>query len=220
MTATGKEKEIAYTLTRRRGSRRLVLRYDVHGALHVTAPWYASRREIDSFVLSCAPRLPRREVRTFAPGSSVMLEGRAVTLRKGERTELAGGILFVKGDSKEEVVSQMKAYWRERTRSRVTPLVASWAGILGLRPGRISVRDSHRVWASCSRQGNLNFSLRCAGLSEKDLSYLVLHELAHMVHFDHGPGFRRYLSDHMPDWKEREAHLSAVQEECDIFLGL
>jgi predicted metal-dependent hydrolase len=36
---------------------------------------------------------------------------------------------------------------------------------------------------------------------------VVLHELCHLRHHDHGPGFYALMSRYMPDWQVRRAEL-------------
>lgn len=224
MKTTGKVQQYAYTLTYRRGARRIVLRYDVHGNLSASAPYSTPKRLVEQFILQSLPKLERmkKPEASWEAGMELYVAGERVELdfdSRARRPYRLMGKLFVRPGSRDEVARQVKRYYHDCTRMRVVPLVSSWCLKLGLTVGRITIRDSHRVWASCSRQGNLNFSLRCAGLSDEDLSYLVLHELDHRVNFNHGPAFHAYLDQHMPLWREREKHLSIMQSRCDVFGG-
>ena len=224
MKTTGKVQQYAYTLTYRRGARRIVLRYDVHGALHASAPYYTPKLEVERFILLSLPKLEKmkKPEASWQSGMELTLSGERVRLAFDEQAGkpyVLEGKLFVQPGSRDEVSGRVKRYFHDTTRNRVVPLVAWWCRELGLTVGRIAIRDSHRVWASCSRKGNLNFSLRCAGLGDEDLSYLVLHELDHRVNFNHGPQFHAFLDRHMPDWRLRERQLSVMQPKCDVFGG-
>ena len=39
------------------------------------------------------------------------------------------------------------------------------------------------------------------------LSYVVLHEIAHLTHPNHSREFYGYIAEYMPDWKARENQL-------------
>ena len=224
MKTTGKVQQYSYTLTYRRGARRIVLRYDVHGKLHASAPFFVSKSEVERFILLSMPKLEKMKKprASWSEGMELYLSGELVTLAfdpEAKKPHLAKGKLWVRPQTQDALADQVKRYYHEVARIRLVPLIETWCRRLDLSVGRLSIRDSHRVWASCSRKGNLNFSLRCAGLSDEDLSYLVLHELAHRVHFNHGPQFHEFLFRYMPDWKVREAHLSIMQPRCDVFGG-
>ena len=67
-----------------------------------------------------------------------------------------------------------------------------------LRWASIAFADMDRLWGSCTfAAGAIRIARRAASLPEWVLDYLVMHELAHLVHSDHGPGFHelenRYL---------------------------
>ncbi|RXI67127.1 hypothetical protein DP121_13145 [Clostridium tetani] len=44
---------------------------------------------------------------------------------------------------------------------------------------------------------------------ETCIDYVVLHELVHLVHFNHSKDFYDLLDDLMPDWKERKRILNS-----------
>ena len=61
------------------------------------------------------------------------------------------------------------------------------------------------LWGSCSvNRGiiTLNFYLIKAGIPYID--YVVLHELTHFLYPNHSKQFYMFLSNYMPDWKERK----------------
>jgi hypothetical protein len=39
------------------------------------------------------------------------------------------------------------------------------------------------------------------------IDFVIVHELCHLAHHDHGPAFLALLSARMPDWLERKARL-------------
>ena len=39
------------------------------------------------------------------------------------------------------------------------------------------------------------------------IELVVVHELCHLKHFDHGTGFKSLMSEALPDWRQREKRL-------------
>lgn len=68
---------------------------------------------------------------------------------------------------------------------------------LGGRPRPTSVSWSsqqERRWGSCTLvDGSIRISTRVQGMPEWVLDYVLLHELAHLVHAGHGPDFWKLL---------------------------
>ncbi|MFD0988052.1 M48 family metallopeptidase [Methyloligella solikamskensis] len=78
---------------------------------------------------------------------------------------------------------------------------------MGLAPKRIFVRDQTTRWGSCSTSGALSFSWRLILAPGFVLEYLVVHEVAHLAHMNHGPRFWRLVEKTMPDYEEAQKWL-------------
>lgn len=63
-------------------------------------------------------------------------------------------------------------------------------------------------WGSCSTQGNINISVRLMFAPEEVIDYVLIHELAHLVHADHSPRFWKLVEKVDPNYVEKEKHLT------------
>ncbi len=63
-----------------------------------------------------------------------------------------------------------------------------------------SVRIKHNSsnWGSCSRKGNINLNLNLVRLPDELRDYVILHELCHLRHPNHGPQFHALLESLCP----------------------
>lgn len=95
------------------------------------------------------------------------------------------------------------------TPDELRALVVEWAGRLGVTPSRVQLRAMYRKWGSCSTRGTITLNTALCYLSIELAEYVVLHELAHLIAFDHGRDFKALMTHHMPDWRERERALDA-----------
>jgi YgjP-like, metallopeptidase domain len=91
----------------------------------------------------------------------------------------------------------------------IRALVAEWAARLDVQPGRVQLREMYRKWGSCSSRGTITLNTGLCRLPRDMAEYVVLHELAHLIAFNHGKAFKVLMSRHMPDWREREHRLDA-----------
>ncbi len=88
-------------------------------------------------------------------------------------------------------------------------MVKTWAERIGVKPTRVSVREMFRKWGSCSRKGSVSLNTALCRVPHELAEYVICHELVHLVEFNHGKGFKKLMSEHMPDWRAREEALGA-----------
>ncbi|WP_293895694.1 MULTISPECIES: M48 family metallopeptidase [unclassified Sphaerochaeta] len=227
MKTQGKVASIPYTLERRQSSRLISVRVLGDGTVKVNAPYRVSLAAIERVIVNHQETLrqaiveQRMHLHTYQNGDSFLFGGvwYALELRQGAKPTIAvnGKSLVVTycGQEAEPLVVQqlVKELYRTTVKARLEPLVLFWALRLGLPKPPFSVRDSKSRWGSCSAKGRLNFSLRCQILDDVQLSYLVLHELAHLVHFNHSKDFHALLALHMDSYKQVQASIFALQKQ-------
>jgi predicted metal-dependent hydrolase len=79
-----------------------------------------------------------------------------------------------------------------------------------LRWSSIGFADMERLWGSCTfTDGAIRIARRAAALPEWVLDYLVMHELAHLVHSDHGAEFHE-LENLYPLTERAKGYLLAL----------
>ncbi|OHB20396.1 MAG: hypothetical protein A2854_01245 [Parcubacteria group bacterium RIFCSPHIGHO2_01_FULL_56_18] len=112
-------------------------------------------------------------------------------------------------DFKPLPVSGRRAYLKhkEEARAFVTERVEYWNREYGFRYDRIAIKNTKRLWGSCSRKGNLNFSFALLFLPRELADYVVVHELAHLKEHNHSPRFWALLEKSLPDFAIRRREL-------------
>jgi len=132
------------------------------------------------------------------------LHGTAVPieLRNGARSaaRLGQGRLVVSGPA-ERAPEAIERWYRREARVRLSEATRREARQLGMRPGRVSIRDPRTRWGSCSPNGALSFSWRLLLAPREILDYVVVHELCHLRELNHSPAFWRLLGEARPGWR-------------------
>ena len=73
------------------------------------------------------------------------------------------------------------------------------ASKLGVKPSRITVRDTASRWGSCSSGRSLSFSWRLILAPDFVLDYVVAHEVAHLREMNHSARFWAHVKSLVPD---------------------
>jgi len=68
------------------------------------------------------------------------------------------------------------------------------------KPTGLVIRTMKRRWGSCSSKGIVTLSTELIKLPDRYIEYVVIHELCHLRHHNHGSGFYRLLAEVCPDY--------------------
>ena len=71
----------------------------------------------------------------------------------------------------------------------------------------VFVRNQKTRWGSCSQQKNLTFSYQTAYLPARLRDYVIVHELCHLLEFNHSRAFWSWVAETIPDYKVRKKEL-------------
>lgn len=97
-------------------------------------------------------------------------------------------------------IKQVIMNWLRMQAERVVKIrVQEWATRMNVLPGKIFITNPKMRWGSCSATNNLRFNWRIIMAAPKVLDYLVVHELAHIPHKNHGPAFWQCVLSYLPD---------------------
>lgn len=114
----------------------------------------------------------------------------------------------------------LAAWLRERAVEAIDAAVAGHAPALGVRPSVIDIRDPRSRWGSASRKDRLMFSWRLVLAPPAALETVVVHEVAHLRVFGHGPAFWALVAARRPThvadraWLRRNSH--AIHAALDV----
>ena len=97
---------------------------------------------------------------------------------------------------------------RAEARARIARLVEREAAALGIRPGRLAIRDTRSRWGSCSARGTLSFSWRLVLAPADVLDYVVVHEVCHLVELNHSARFWQLVEGRRPAYRDPKRWLA------------
>ena len=102
-----------------------------------------------------------------------------------------------------------------RQAKKVLPVrLAELAGRYGFTYNRVAIKHNSSNWGSCSAKNNINLNLNIVRLPEVLQDYILLHELCHLRHRNHGQEFHELLEQLLTDnVKEYVAEGDALAEE-------
>ena len=70
------------------------------------------------------------------------------------------------------------------------------------KPTGLIIRSLKSRWGSCSKKGVITLSTELIKLPDIYIEYVIIHELCHLKHHNHGKEYYNLLSELFPDWKK------------------
>ena len=108
-------------------------------------------------------------------------------------------VVRVAPGDRRSVAAVLEAWLRDRARDAIDREIARHAGPRGVAAAAVGLRDPRSRWGSASRERRLSFSWRLVLAPPEALETVVIHELAHLRVFGHGPGFWALVAARRPD---------------------
>ncbi|MDP4209111.1 MAG: SprT family zinc-dependent metalloprotease [Bacteroidota bacterium] len=99
-------------------------------------------------------------------------------------------------ESGQEFIKKAVEYaLRKEAKKHLPVRLAHLASKHGFRYADIRVKNLKTRWGSCSAVNNINLNIHLMRLPEYLIDYVILHELVHTVHKNHGPHFWKRLDE-------------------------
>jgi len=163
-------------------------------------PWIRKKLREQSQIVTPKPK-------EYVSGESFTYLGRNYRLKVSRgtdrRVKLTGGYLEV-GISKKprdgDIRSALVEWYEEHALERLTEKTNRYAGIMGVTPNSISVRDYKSRWGSCSSKGDISFNWRIIIAPHHIVDYVVVHELCHLKHPNHSPAYWKSVKREVSDY--------------------
>jgi len=91
----------------------------------------------------------------------------------------------------------------------VIPLVEKYSKLMKVAPTGVKITSARTRYGSCSGSDSLCFSYRLALFPLEAVEAVVVHELAHIKHKNHGKRFYALVYKTMPDYDDRKRMLKS-----------
>jgi len=206
-----------------------------NGELFITAPKRMSEARILEFILSKVDWIEKQQTKIkkqysaqktleYVKGEKIPLWGKMYSLdlipftspiRMSDlRIEIDKEriLLPVTEDSdREQRKKSMDLWYRKQMETMVPDMLKEWENRIGVESSSWVIRDMKTRWGTCnvvSRKICLNLQL--AKRPRECLEYVIVHELVHLLESSHNQVFKDYMTQFLPDWKERKAFLNRV----------
>ena len=102
------------------------------------------------------------------------------------------------------VTDEEEKFLKAKALPYLTERTNHFAATMGVKPTGIKITSAKKRFGSCSAKNSICYSWRLMQYPPEAIDYVVVHELAHIIHKNHGKDFYRTIENYLPDYKNRE----------------
>ena len=197
------EHRLPIVIVRHPRARRMVLRLAPEGdAVRVTLPRWGRAAEAVEFARSRTLWLTRQldALPRAAPPSA----GGALPYRGGElaivwspgasrHPHVSVGAITI-GGPEQHLAPRLERWLRAEALRLMTADLAHYCAAAGVAAPGLRLSRARRRWGSCASDGTVRINGRLIMAPDAVRRSVVAHEVAHLLHFDHGPAFKGALA--------------------------
>jgi predicted metal-dependent hydrolase len=179
-------------------------------------------RWVTNHVADAMHRFAQVRTREYVSGEQVLYLGRRyilkviISAKPSKTAKLRGNRLEVESRTGDpaDIRGRVRAWYRTRARDYLAIQLdrlstrLPWVG--STPPFRLL--EMSRQWGSCSPTGQIILNPHLIKTPRACVDYVLVHELAHLAHHNHGPEFFAVLDREVPDWKRHKQVLDGMVE--------
>ena len=213
-------------------SKRKTLEIAVHpdGSVVVKAPLGSDETFVENFIYKRArwirrqlrhfaqfePRTPKRR---FVGGESHLYLGKQYRLRirpsDTDEVLLKRGFFYIQAvdDEPEHIAMLLEAWYRSKAEVYFAQVFEECWQLFEKRRVKkpaLKIRKMKTLWGSFSSKRGITLNLELIRAPRECIEYVIIHELCHLLHLNHGPEFYNLLEQLLPDWMERKHKLETT----------
>lgn len=184
----------------------LRLKVGQNGDISLSIPLRASQKSVLEFLEKNLEWLRKTSAKIHTKNSTknenqVEFLGQSYELIIDKSAKAVSIELFsIKAPSK----ADFKAFCDEKAKELLNASISRFAPLIARPINHISFKHMRTRWGSCNKaKGYINLSLDLITKKKEFIEYVVLHELVHLVHANHGKEFYALIATFMPDYEAR-----------------
>ena len=204
------------------------------GLVEVRAPFKIEQKEIDSFVLqkmgwikkklSLQKSIKKLIRKKFKNEENFQFLGKdlklKITISENKKSYIDDKFIYLvlnnnKENFKEKIKEKLETLFRETAKDVFKNKTLNEAKKIKVTPKKIIVRSYKRRWGSCSHKKDISYNWKLIMAPEKIIRYVIIHELCHLVHFNHSRDFWKSVEKIIPDYKSSKEWLKLNQHLLD-----
>lgn len=183
------------------------------GSLVVHAPKRVSMEYIENFIQEKEKWIIKKQTEVLKTKTenqsiitmdSILFLGQpheVISIQKNQSPEITDKYIYIPYIENKEERKIFLKHWIEQQTAYITKQrIEFFSNLMSLDYQSLKIIKSINRWGTCSSEGKISFNYKLSMLPPKIIDYIVIHELAHLLEFNHSKKFYQVIESVMPGW--------------------
>lgn len=148
--------------------------------------------------------------KTFNLQDEILLFGDVLSIDSDEALELRESLYKIDTSNTKSVLKCYDKYYSSYAKSYITQRAGHYAREMDLEYSALKFRKMKSRWGSCSSNRIITFNTELIKIDKKLIDFVVVHELAHLVHMNHSKRFHELVSMYVEDSRRLNQELKRL----------
>ncbi len=188
------------------------------GNVKISAPYFVSDDEIIEFVNSKMDWIMDKRLKIenneyipdlkYVNGEKHLLWGEDYTLQliaNNIKTAFVNeNTLYLPVSKRSKIKNRQKTledFYRAELKKELDNIYDKCTSVVGRKPEDIKIRKM-KNWGNCKKNKVITLNLNLARKPKICLEYVLIHELCHLIEFNHSKNFKMLMDKNCPNWRE------------------
>ncbi len=126
-------------------------------------------------------------------------------------------IIYPLAWDKEIFKQKMKKKYKELAQKILGERIEYFGKLMQLNYNSFAVKNYKAKWGCCSKDNNITINYKAIMLPHHVIDYIIIHELCHIIEFNHSPKFYKLIEAVMPNWKNARKDLKTYNYLIELY---
>lgn len=222
---------ISYSIERKK-RKSMAIKINNNGDFLVSVPKSMTKKSIDVFIENNIDWIYNQKIlfrdkvqKLYVSGEKILLLGKEYLIDiivneslKNAKVSLLKEKIIIECTCKKSnnIKNIIENWYRKIAKEIFNERTLYYANKIGIEYNKISIKNQKTRWGSCSSKKNLNFNFRLIMAPKEILDYIIIHELCHLIHFNHSKEYWETVEKYMPDYIERKTMLKDWERKIEF----
>jgi len=140
----------------------------------------------------------------------VLLFGETIGIDSPDAHKLRTSLASIPTQEKKRVLRAYELFYEQHANEYLPRRLEHFAALMGLSYKELRIKKLKSRWGSCDSLRRITLNRELIKIEKELIDYVVVHELAHLVHMNHSKEFHALVAHYLPQARPLRKRLKAI----------